>query len=502
MNICTNLTKIATLSIATMFVLSCSKIDNFVPENPGNKTYSITIGGNTDDSGTRAVYDGVTYKWEPNDHIGLFMSRNGVSSYTLSNIPMAAMCTTPSVTTYFTGTVSASDISGISGRSDYHDFYSYFPYQAGADCNTYPIVKWTMPSVITLQKGVFNYNYAPQVANKVSSWEPITWIEGGSQQSGQRVSFQYNHLMSFIKLELTYNLNGSPITQIKMESTNGVYLSGIFNIDLETGTGGYAPGSSTSLTINIQDGLEVNTSGNEYIYIPVPPGANTFKLTFTNDEGEVIKRATISNVGGTITEGEKTINATFVKKNIHRMGVGVPGYIDFTDPFDLKSKGLEGVSPGTNGRTFKGFTLYTGGGSGNAVLRDHHVELSSPLFASHANEGVLKISPFNITNTLGKANFNVDVSIYGCGFATVMLASNRQILVNATTVSNYNLPANTSPYFGYSYYATNTWGWERYMASNTSGITIASNSYLTFHISSATTVSANGRIQKIWVIPQ
>ena len=148
MSIRTNLTKIVAFSIAAVFALSCSKID--IQENTGDndlkKTYRITIGGNTDDSDTRAVYDGVTYKWEPNDHIGLFMSRNGVSSYTLSNIPMTAMCTSPSTTTYFTGTVSASDISGITGRSDYQDFYSYFPYQSGADCNTYPIVKWNMPS--------------------------------------------------------------------------------------------------------------------------------------------------------------------------------------------------------------------------------------------------------------------------------------------------------------------------------------------------------------------
>ena len=497
MSICTNLTKIATLSIVTIFVLSCSKID--IPDNPGNKTYSITLKGNTDDSDTRAVYDGTTYQWEPNDHVGLFMSRTGVSSYVLSNIDMTSQCVTPCTITTFTGTVNQSDINGITGRSERFDFYSYFPYQAGANCNTFPIVKWNMPSNITLQPGVFNYNYAPMVANKVSSHDPITWLDGGGvQQFGDNVGFMYNHLMSFIKLELTYNLNGSPITKIQMESTNGVRLSGTFNIDLETGAAGYDPAaSSTSLTINIPGGLNVNTTGNEYIYVPVPPGANTFKLTFTNSAGEVIRRSTVT-AGSALTETDKTINATFVKKNIHRMGVGVPGYINFEQ---LNYSSTNGTSPGS-GVSYKGFTLSTGSGNSNTRLKDNHVELNGA--SSHRNRGVLKISPFVVTNTLGKASFEVEVTIQGCGFASYTSGANRRILVSAATAVEYDLSEGKDPYFQYSYYLTNTWGWENYKVASYQShqnITITPTSYLTFHLSSSNS-GATGRIKKVWVTPK
>ncbi len=354
----------AVLAVAS---LSCSKdeaLQTGKDNTPGEGLYPFSIAGGYGQSedknaGTRAYLDPAdnTYYWTPGDRVGLTIAPHGStspSSLAAFNVAMTGKNTVQALHTTFSGDLTQTQFNALSSGGTF-DYYSYYPYNSGL-ANTFPDLRLSIPSALTLSPDVFNPSYAPMVAVR-NNEPPIIYPEGQDLGHDDLVHFDYSHVLSYAAIEMDVNLlQQRQVTSITLTNNNGTQIWGTYVYNMLTGAGpagGYTSGGS-SITINITGGLTV---GNKTVlYIPMPPinmSGQTFTITFpgisSTNKYEPITFAGIN----------------FVKGTIHRLRVAPVVKYTTGENFTVTKAGYYYIEAfGGNGGTGSGSNGSRTGGSG------------------------------------------------------------------------------------------------------------------------------------------
>ncbi len=163
---------------------------------------------------------------------------------------------------------------------------------------------------MTIRKNEFPSDYALMFA-LANNKHALTWLDGnGKQQRGERIAFNYKHVLSYLRVRLDINLMSLPVTKIEITSGSVGLLGDIYL----NRAGAIVLGGGRNVTINIPEGMDV---GDE-IYVPLLPNTHTAGLTF---------RFTFSN--GVTYEKVVPNNLTMQQGKTHGIAFKLPFIADF-----------------------------------------------------------------------------------------------------------------------------------------------------------------------------
>ena len=360
----------------------------------GKGAYGVTIGASSyDEPATRTEYDGVTYKWSPNDKVGFYMVPMGGSVPMVSNTPLVSQNRTPDRYTEFDGGLTRTEIGRIDPEARY-DYYSYYPYRSeGAG---FPNVSFDIPATMNLTPNDFPEEYGFMYGEKVTTPEgekPLTWLVDGQQHYGEYIGIKYKHAFAFLEVHLALNLMSQPVDRVVVTCTDGSPMSGTARINITNGNIAFdSEGASNSITVNIGGaGMDIRSATDyDRIYIPINPAlaGKEFKFDFRS-KTDARNGHSETKTGGALQAGMK-----------HKAGFILPFSIDFQD--------LGGSGNNFGEFTHKGYEIW-----GNNRQGRNSYTLWWSWTSSGGGNGVLRLpkNGFNVANTLGKSSIQTWVTL-------------------------------------------------------------------------------------------
>ncbi len=294
---------------------ACVKTDDD-PQRNENHKYSISVLGEKtaledDSSETRVeLVDGVPH-WSADDTIGLYVFKKGfnyimsnlagftgtiedLNSYVVaSNIPLTGRHEEPVRNAHFSGELTFEQISRLYPDSLY-EYMSYYPYMREISKGVYEV--WTinyLPYFLShsheswVESNVFPAHLTRLISNEFDGLPPLAWLdERGVQRSGERLSFNYMHYQSYLRLTIVSNeINTLRVNSVSLDIPN---RSGwIERVEIDPETGSLHADISNIHTSYIEGGMSVG----DYIYIPIDDGDYTddrypmMTVEFTFEDG-------------------------------------------------------------------------------------------------------------------------------------------------------------------------------------------------------------------------
>lgn len=376
-------------------------------ENGGEKDAAPDAG--EEKASTRAELggDGI-YRWSPADRVGMFVAPAGGTTPILDNVRLTGINAGPTTRTDFEGELTRDQIEQFTEDATY-DYYSYYPYDASVGSSGMPKVTISLPAVRSVSPDVFGPGCL-MVAHATGKG-PITWLDGGGQRFGEKISFSYDHVFAYAELYLACNLMSQRITRIKITDNGGGVLAGDFEVDMATGD--YtAANASNVLTLDVEGGMDVLDGR---LYIPIPAAdlsSHTFTVELTTEHGNSVSM-------------ELSRGVNFQRGKVHKLALKVPFLINFN--------GIDGAvyDPGSGRFSWKGYRFGSNGRPerrNNDQFRFEAVNrAASGAFyydggdVSKDNDirGTLTLPAMNVINTAGRADIPVKVEILGNGEAVV-----------------------------------------------------------------------------------
>ncbi|MDR0510730.1 MAG: fimbrillin family protein [Rikenellaceae bacterium] len=467
----------AAFALTAFVAVSCSTGDGGAGEGSvrtAPEMYPITVvagdQSGVDGEQSRASWDGgAAYLWAVGDQSGLTIAPTGSTSHVAHNVCMSGDHTEPSVGATFTGELNASQIDAMSA-ADKYDYYSYFPHSATAhSAVAFPNVQFVIPSSISVTKNVLNSDYAPMVATPVKNVGPITWRDGEVQMFGPTVHFNYRHVMSYMAIRMRINLMSAPVTKIVITNTTGGTVSGPLNVNLDNGSAAWAGGSS-SLTVNIPGGFNVG----DVIYVPMLPGdmgSQRFRFDFYINGSIPNTISTVDNIPGGVFERGK----------VHNLRLKVPFHVNF---------GALGKSNQRDPGNFS-YGGYGFWGNESIFLRSDNVKFTRG-FLSGRGKAVLRLPAFNLTNSDGRTDIPVSLSVYGTGGMDIA-DSDRHLCYQA--ISSSSTSVSTSSYMVLDY------GNDNYSVKSGSLSLTPTSPCVGFLMDQYTSCAMEPALKDIWVVP-
>lgn len=455
------------LAISSGWILSgCAEnggFDDVVPGGGDERRFGVTVGGETVDKpdvenatgtraeswdssggdmagGTRAEYDpgaaGAEYLWSPGDEVGLFMVPTGGSEPVVANSPLRSLNTVPQRYAEFDGELTGEEIGRIDPAVKY-DYYSYYPYSAAASATFEagaPKVTFAMPAAIDVAPGVFPVEYGFMYATPEltpAGERPLTWLENGQQRFGEKVGFGYNHAFAWLEVSLALNLMSQPVTQIVVTCADGA-MSGVANVNLRNGAMEFAAGSSNSLTVNIEGGMDIRSATDyDSIWIPINPAlANrNFTFEFRSAAGA---SSVLTRQGGALQAGMKHKAAMKVPFRVNF--AGIVGRNDTYGGDNITHWGYSFWKSGVNtAPNMKGLVGNSEDFNPFKVDGDCRVIYFAPAVGMFSGtSGELEAPEFKLVNSLGLTDVRVKVTFAASGNA---VSGNDRIMRHGFTKS-------------------------------------------------------------------
>lgn len=322
--------------LAVLFI-SCNRDENIKPgeedkDDPSlTGPYSISISaGDKEDDNTRAWVDldnpttsgSVTsypYYWDAGDQVLLTVTPTGSTTPVTGFNKLTLTATSSATHTNLVKGLTVDEyyerdatLNALTGNVD---LYSYYPIDANVNVNTLPgTMLFSVLSPFTIAQTdinkFVNAKYAPMVA--VATNKAPNLILGSNQtglaETGGGIHLDYNHIMSYLAIEMDVRLQPVNVQSITISSSStSQKLWGNYAYNISTGLLDYS-GGTNSLTVNINGGLVVGDGST--IYIPMPPGLSVPSFTFSFNTGSNVQ--TYENI--TTSSG-----ITFQRGKIHKI---------------------------------------------------------------------------------------------------------------------------------------------------------------------------------------
>lgn len=396
-------------------VTACTKGTDEGKVLPGNEPaggYPISVGAG--ENSTRAeLGDDMVFRWSAPDRVGFYMVPHGGVTPIASNVRLTSVNKTPERVADFEGEMTRTQVSQVADKNDRFDYYSYYPYDANVSAGSFPNMTFSLSSVRTVKPDTFGAGCV-MIASATDK-TPVTYLEDGVQRFGERLSFTYSHVFSYVELYLACNLMSQRIVKIKITDKNGGVLAGDCKVDMTTGAYTMSNTSST-VTLNIDGGMDVLDG---VIYLPIPAAdlrSHQFSFELTTEHGNTV---VMGEKMHSDAPAETIYGGNFQKAKIHKLGLKVP--------FHLKFAGMGSSHSFTGKNNDFTFKNYTFGGNGKPTIDGDRINFyaasnrtgllniasGGDIDKNNDGRGDLRLPKMNVKNTAGRDDIPVQIQMVG-----------------------------------------------------------------------------------------